>query len=277
MSRKGLEGRARGSILVQLVASAGVLVLPPLMMSAGVALFGAQTEDRLQISSDQTIASAVSKSSALIALSAHPREVSKSADRPPLHDERSAGASQPRAAAADGAAVTPAAATAANAQPVVEAEVSSEDSKTEAAAEPVPFLGPIPVTLVVVRKEPEPEPAEPEEEPTPGSAPEPTPPALPVASIEPVVPHATPKAAPSSRGSSPHQTGSRGARAASRRREASARPGRRCARSRAASFRRGAPRPRRCIGGSESQAPATASRRSRELSGIVHPDLTSPT
>ena len=35
------------------------------------------------------------------------------------------------------------------------------------------FLGPIPVTLVVVRKEPEPEPepAEPEEEPTPGSTP----------------------------------------------------------------------------------------------------------
>ena len=84
MSRKGLEGRRRGSILVQLGASAGVLVLPPLMMSAGVALFGAQTEDRLQIAADQTVASAVSKSSALIALSPRPREISKSADRPPL-------------------------------------------------------------------------------------------------------------------------------------------------------------------------------------------------
>ena len=95
MSRKGLEGRPRSSILVQLGASAGVLVLPPLMMSAGVALFGSQTEDRLQISSDETLASAVSKSSALIPLSAHPREVPKSADRPPLHDEPAASASQP--------------------------------------------------------------------------------------------------------------------------------------------------------------------------------------
>jgi hypothetical protein len=190
MSRKGLEGRQRGSILVQLGASAGVLVLPPLMMSAGVALFGAQTEDRLQISSEQTIASAVSKSSALIPLSSRPREVSKSADRPPLHDEPAASASQPATAAAASTA-----ATAANAEPVVEADESSEGKKTEAAAEPVPFLGPIPVTLVVVRKEPEPEPAEPEEEPTPGSTPEPTPPAPPVASIGPFIPHATPKAA----------------------------------------------------------------------------------
>src|SRR5271165_4235005 len=162
MSRKGLEGRQRGSILVQLGASAGVLVLPPLMMSAGVALFGAQTEDRLQISSDQTIASAVSKSSALIPLSAHQREVPKSTDRPPLHDEPAVSASQPTTATAASIAVTAVAATAANAEPAVEANESSEDTKTEAAAEPVPFLGPIPVTLVVVRKEPEPEPAEPE-------------------------------------------------------------------------------------------------------------------
>jgi hypothetical protein len=183
MSRKGLEGRQRGSILVQLGASAGVLVLPPLMMSAGVALFGAQTEDRLQISTDQTIASAVSKSSALIPISAHRREAPKSADRPPLHDEPAASASQP---------TTPTAAvTAATADPAVETDESSKETETVAAAEPVPFLGPIPVTLVVVRKEPEPEPAEPEEEP------EPTPPAppvaSPVASIEPVVPRTTPK------------------------------------------------------------------------------------
>jgi hypothetical protein len=193
MSRKGLEGRQRSSILVQLGASAGVLVLPPLMMSAGVALFGAQTEDRLQISADETLASAVSKSSALIPLSTRPREVSKSADRPPLHDEPAASASQPTTATA--ASIAGTAATAANAEPAVELDESSEDTKTEAAAEPVPFLGPIPVTLVVVRKEPEPEPAEPEEEPTPGSIPEPTPPAPPVASTEPVVAHATPKAA----------------------------------------------------------------------------------
>jgi hypothetical protein len=183
MSRKGQEGRRRGGILVQLGATAGVLVLPPLMMSAGVALFGAQTEDRLQISSDQTIASAVSKSSALIPLSAHPREVPKSADRPPLHDEPAASASQPTT-------TTTAAVTAADA--VAEPDESSKETETAAAAEPVPFLGPIPVTLVVVRKEPEPEPAEPEEEP------EPTPPAVPVASpaasIEPVVAHTTPKA-----------------------------------------------------------------------------------
>jgi hypothetical protein len=189
MSRKGLEGRRRGSILVQLGASAGVLVLPPLMMSAGVALFGAQTEDRLQISSDQSIASAVSKSSALIPLSAHPREVPKSADRPPLHDEPAASASQPTTTAAT-------AATVAKPEAAVETDESSKDPKAEAVAEPVPFLGPIPVTLVVVRKEPEPEPAGPEEEPTLEPTPEPMPPAPPVASIEPVVPHATPKAPP---------------------------------------------------------------------------------
>jgi hypothetical protein len=197
MSRKGLEGRQRGSILVQLGASAGVLVLPPLMMSAGIALFGAQTEDRLQISSDQTIVSAVSKFSALIPLSAHSHEVPKSADRPPLHDEFAASTSQPTTTTAASTAVTATAVTAtavttATAEPAVEADEPSEETKTEAATEPVPFLGPIPVTLVVVRKEPEPEPAEPEEEPTP----EPTPPAPPVASIEPVVPHATPKALP---------------------------------------------------------------------------------
>src|ERR1700759_1378641 len=117
MSRKGLEGRKRGNILVQLGASAGVLVLPPLMMSAGVALFGAQTEDRLQISSDQTIASAVSKSSALMPLSAHPRECSKSAARPPFHDEPAASASRPTTATAVGAAVSATAATAANPEP----------------------------------------------------------------------------------------------------------------------------------------------------------------
>src|ERR1700722_17904324 len=120
MSRKGQEGRQRGGILVQLGATAGVLVLPPLMMSAGVALFGAQTEDRLQISSDQTIASAVSKSSALIPLSAHPREVPKSADRPPLHDEPAASASQPTTTT-----TTPAAVTAADA--VAEPDESSKE------------------------------------------------------------------------------------------------------------------------------------------------------
>jgi outer membrane biosynthesis protein TonB len=196
MSRKSLEGRHRSSILVQLGATAGVLVLPPLMMSAGVALFGAQTEDRLQISSEQTIASAVSKSSALIPLSSRPREVSKSVDRPPLHDEPAASASQSTTAISASTAMTAEAVAAANVEPAVEADEPSENTKTEAAAEPVPFLGPIPVTLVVVRKEPEPEPAEPEEEPTPGSTPEPTPPAPPVASIEPVIPHAAPKAAP---------------------------------------------------------------------------------
>jgi outer membrane biosynthesis protein TonB len=191
MSRKGLERRQRGSILVQLGASAGVLVLPPLMMSAGVALFGAQTEDRLQISSDQTIVSAVSKSSALIPLSARQREVPKSADRPPLHDDPAASASQPATIPAV-TAVSAAAVTATTVEPAIEADESSTNANTEATAEPVPFLGPISVTLVVVRKEPEPEPAEPEEEPTP----EPSPPAPPVASIEPVVPHATPKAPP---------------------------------------------------------------------------------
>jgi hypothetical protein len=194
MSRKSLEGRHRSSILVQLGATAGVLVLPPLMMSAGVTLFGAQTEDRLQISSEQTIASAVSKSSALIPLSSRPREVSKSVDRPPLHDEPAASASQSTTAISASTAMTAAAVAAANAEPAVEADEASEGEKTEAVAEPVPFLGPIPVTLVVVRKEPEP--AEPEEEPTPGSTSEPTSPAPPVASIEPVIPHAAPKAAP---------------------------------------------------------------------------------
>lgn len=179
MSRKGQEGRQRGSILVQLGASAGVLVLPPLMMSAGIALFGAQTEDRLQIAADQSIASAVSKSSALIPLSPRPREVSKSADRPPLHDEPAVDAFQ---------AMTTATVTAATNELAVEADQPAKESETEAAAEPPPFLGPIPVTLVVVRKEPEPEPAESEEEPTP-ALPDP-----PVASIEPVVPHKTLKA-----------------------------------------------------------------------------------
>jgi hypothetical protein len=182
MSRKGLEGRQRGSILVQLGASAGVLVLPPLMMSVGVALFGAQTEDRLQVAADQTVASAVSKSSALIPLSAHPREVTKSADRPSFHDDPAVDASPP---------TTTAAVTAATTEPAVEPDQSPQETETEAAAEPPPFLGPIPVTLVVVRKEPEPEEAEPEEEPAP------TLPPPPVASTEPVVPHATaPKAAP---------------------------------------------------------------------------------
>jgi hypothetical protein len=191
MSRKGLEGRQRGSILVQLGATAGVLVLPPLMMSAGVALFGAQTEDRLQIAADQTIASAVSKSSALIPLSVHSREVSKSADRPPLHDEPAGDASQLTSATTLTATTVTAstAVTATTAEPAIEPDESSKETETEGVAEPPPFLGPIPVTLVVVRKEPEPESAEPEEEQVA------TPPvASPVASIEPVVPHATPKA-----------------------------------------------------------------------------------
>jgi hypothetical protein len=179
MSRKGLEGRQRGSILVQLGASAGVLVLPPLMLSVAVALFGAQTEDRLQIAADQTVASAVSKSSALIALPSRPREVAKSADRPPLHDEPAADAPPPIAATT----VTAAAATA---EPAVETDESTKDTETDVPAQPAPFLGPIPVTLVVVRKEPEPEEAELQEEP----APTPPPPvAPPVASVEPFVPH----------------------------------------------------------------------------------------
>jgi hypothetical protein len=186
MSRKGVEGRQRGSILVQLGASAGVLVLAPLVMSAGITLFGAQTEDRLQIAADQTVASAVSKSSALIPLSPRPREVSKSEDRPPLHDEPAASGSQPTSTTAVAAATTVVAATV---EPDVDADQTSKETETEAAAEPPPFLGPIPVTLVVVRKEPEPEQAEPEEEPA--AAPTPLPPA--VASIEPVVPQATPK------------------------------------------------------------------------------------
>ncbi|MBV9969671.1 MAG: hypothetical protein JO228_06785 [Xanthobacteraceae bacterium] len=157
MSRKGLEGQTRGSILVQLGASAGVLVLPPLMMSAGVALFGTQTEDRLQIAADQTVASAVSKSSALIPLSPRPREVPKSTDRPPQHEESLAETS-------DVATVT--------AGPAVEVEETPNEMDTEVAAEPAPFLGPIPVTLVVVRKEPEPEEAEAEEaEPEPAASP----------------------------------------------------------------------------------------------------------
>jgi hypothetical protein len=178
MSRKGPEGRQRGSILVQLGASAGVLVLPPLMLSVAVALFGAQTEDRLQIAADQTVASAVSKSSALMALSPRPREVPKSADRPPLHDEPAVDASQPAAPV-----------TAATAEPAVEPDEPTKDAQTDAPAEPTPFLGPIPVTLVVVRKEPEPEEAEVQEEPAPTPPP---PDAPPVASAESFLPH-TPK------------------------------------------------------------------------------------
>ncbi len=147
MFRKGLEGRRRGSILVQLGASAGVLVLPPLMLSAGVALFGSQTEDRLQIAADQTVASAVSKSSALIALSPRPREISKSADRPPLQNEPAASAASSPAA-----------------EPVIEIVETDKEMEGDVAAEPTPYLGPVPVTLVVVRKEPEPEADEAEEE-----------------------------------------------------------------------------------------------------------------
>jgi hypothetical protein len=188
MSRNGLEGRQRGSILVQLAATAGVLVLPPLMMSAGVTLFGTQTEDRLQVAADRTVASAISKSSALIAMSPRPREIPKSADRPPLHDERVHHEPAVQAAA------TPA--------PVVETVVEVDDSpaatETNAATEPVPYLGPVPVTLVVVRKEPEPEPDTPEEE-----EPAPVDPA-PVASIAPAaIPRDTPKA-PSIRVAHPH-------------------------------------------------------------------------
>jgi hypothetical protein len=147
MFRKGLEGRQHGSILVQLGASAGVLVLAPLMLSAGVALFGSQTEDRLQIAADQTIASAVSKSSALIALSPRPREIPKSADRPPLQNEPAASAAPPPAA-----------------DPVIEIIESDKETERDVATEPTPYLGPVPVTLVVVRKEPEPEADEAEEE-----------------------------------------------------------------------------------------------------------------
>jgi hypothetical protein len=187
MSRNGLEGRQRGSILVQLAATAGVLVLPPLMMSAGVTLFGSQTEDRLQVAADRTVASAISKSSALIAMSPRPREIPKSADRPPLHDE------QLHREPAVQAAATPA--------PVVETVVEVDDSpaatETNAATEPVPYLGPVSVTLVVVRKEPEPEPDTPEEEPAPVDP-------APVASIAPaVIPRDTPKA-PSIRVAHPH-------------------------------------------------------------------------
>jgi hypothetical protein len=180
MSRKDLEGRQRGSILVQLGATAGVLVLPPLMMSAGVTLFGTQTEDRLQIAADQTVASAVSKSSALIPLSPRPREMPKSADRPPLRDDAAVNAAPPPTDAQPLAA----------AEPVVETDESTKDTESDAAAEPVPFLGPVPVTLVVVRKEPEPEPPELEEEPAP------IPPSPPVASVEPVIPHVTSKPPP---------------------------------------------------------------------------------
>ena len=170
MSRNGLEGRQRGSILVQLAATAGVLVLPPLMMSAGVTLFGTQTEDRLQVAADRTVASAISKSSALIAMSPRSREIPKSADRPPIHDERVH--HEPAAQAAPPPA------------PVVETVVEVDDSpaatETNATTEPVPYLGPVPVTLVVVRKEPEPEPDTPEEEPAPVDP-------VPVASIAPAV------------------------------------------------------------------------------------------
>jgi hypothetical protein len=185
MSRNGLDGRRRGSILVQLGATAGVLVLPPLMMSAGVALFGSQTEDRLQIAADQTIASAVSKSSALASFSPRAREMPKNAERPPLHDPPLH--EEPAAKAASPPAVTEAV--------IIESDESSKTAETDAAAEPLPFLGPVPVTLVVVRKEPEPEEAEPEPEETP-APPAPAPPAPPVASIAPVVPHATPKPPP---------------------------------------------------------------------------------
>ncbi len=183
MSRKGLQGQRRGSIMVQLGATAGVLVLPPLMLSAGVTLFGSQTEDRLQIAADQTVASAVSKYSALVP--PRPREVAKSAERPPLHDEPAVVASQPTP-------VTAASTAAATTEPAVEPDASpSKETEAETATEPPPFLGPIPVTLVVVRREPEPDPepgpAEPEEEPAP------TPPSSPVASIESVVPHTMPK------------------------------------------------------------------------------------
>jgi hypothetical protein len=178
MSRKGLEGRQRGSILVQLGASAGVLVLPPLMLSAGVALFGSQTEDRLQVAADQTIASAVSKSSALIALSPRPREMPKSADRPPLQSEP---------AAAANAAPPPVARAA---ETVIELDEPIKETDRDAPAEPIPFLGPVPVTLVLIRKEPEPEPEaeadQPEETPEPPA---------PVASVAPaVIPHDAPKA-----------------------------------------------------------------------------------
>jgi hypothetical protein len=187
MSRNGLEGRQRGSILVQLAATAGVLVLPPLMMSAGITLFGTQTEDRLQIAADRTVASAISKSSALIAMSPHPREIPKSADRPPLHDERVLNEPVVQAAATPAPVV----------ETVVEVDDSSAATETNGATEPVPFLGPVPVTLVVVRKEPEPEPDTPEEEPAP------TTPAS-VASIAPaVIPRDTPKA-PSIRVPHPH-------------------------------------------------------------------------
>jgi hypothetical protein len=173
MSREGLEGRRRGSILVQLGATAGVLVLPPLMLSAGVALFGSETEDRLQIAADQTVASAVSKSSALISLSARPREMQKSAERPPLREERAVDAAPPPPTV----------------EFVVESDEPTKDTETDATAEPVPYLGPVPVTLVVVRKEPEPEPDEPAEEPAPATPP-------PVEFIAPVIPHTTPKAPP---------------------------------------------------------------------------------
>jgi hypothetical protein len=187
MSRKGLEGR-RGSILVQLGASAGVLVLPPLMLSAGVALFGSQTEDRLQIAAEQTIASAVSKSSALIPLSPRPREMPKSADRPPLQIEPAVSAvpvspSGPTAAAAP-AAAAPAATAPAAVETVIEFDEPVKETERDAGAEPVPFLGPLPVTLVVVRKEPEPEPKADEAVETP------VPPA-PVAPV--VIPHDAPK------------------------------------------------------------------------------------
>jgi hypothetical protein len=168
MFRKGLAGRQRGSILVQLGASAGVLVLPPLMLSAGVALFGSQTEDRLQIAAEQTVVSAVSKSSALIALSPRPREIPKNADRPPLQNERTASAAPPPAA-----------------EPVIEIVESDDETERDVAAEPTPFLGPVPVTLVVVRKEPEPEANEAEEE---TAAP------APVASVAPdVIPQDAPR------------------------------------------------------------------------------------
>jgi hypothetical protein len=188
MSREGPEGRARSSILVQLGASAGVLVLPPLMLSAGVALFGSQTEDRLQIAADQTLASAVSKSSALIPLSPRPREISKNADRPPLQTEPAVSAVPVSPPALTAAAAAPAAAAPADTETVIEFDEPIKETERDAAAEPVPFLGPVPVTLVVVRKEPEPEPEADEPEETPA-------PAEPAAAVAPAITsHEAPKA-----------------------------------------------------------------------------------
>jgi protein TonB len=234
MSRNGLEGRQRGSILVQLAATAGVLVLPPLMMSAGVTLFGAQTEDRLQVAADRTVASAISKSSALIAMSPRPRDIPKSADRPPLHDEPAAKAALPPAPVVETVIET-----------VVEADDSPATTEDNAAAEPVPFLGPVPVTLVVVRKEPEPEPDPPEEEPAPAAP-------APVASIAPVIiPRDAPKA-PSIRVPHPRVKAER----------EQARPAHRIAEKRPH-----APAPR-AAGGASHRATASAASKAKPKSGL---------